>query len=221
MTVRAVDVVLDAAGDARLIGITGGVAAGKSTLAAALGPPVVATDGFLRSNASLAALGLSHRKGFPESFDGVALGAALDEWRATGRVSVPTYSHLAYDVTGSVVEVSGPRLVVEGLHLGHPALGVRDRFDLLVHIDAADSDLARWYLDRFRELRTAAAADPAAFLHQFRDVDGAVLDGMAMDVWHSVNLVVLEEEVRPWAGSADLLLRLGADHSVVSVSRGG
>jgi type I pantothenate kinase len=96
---------------------------------------------------------------------------------------------------------------------------VRDRFDLLVHVDAADEDLARWYLDRFRELRSAAAADPAAFLHQFRDVDGAVLDGMAMDVWDAVNLVVLEEEVRPWASAADLTLWLGADHSVASATR--
>jgi type I pantothenate kinase len=239
--VKAVDAVLAAVGDARLIGITGGVAAGKSTLAAAvglaLGAPVVATDGFLRSNADLADAGLTHRKGFPESFDGDALGAGLDAWRATGRMAVPVYSHLAYDLTGEVVVVAGERLVVEGLHLGHPALGVgvgapagrsvgvgahagrsvRDRFDLLVHLDAADDDLARWYLDRFRELRAAAAADPAAFLHQFRDVDGAVLDGMAMDVWTGVNLVVLEEEVRPWAGEADLVLRLGPDHQVVEV----
>jgi type I pantothenate kinase len=223
----AATVVVDAAEarDARLIGITGGVAAGKSTLAAtvglALGAPVVATDGFLRSNADLAAAGLTHRKGFPESFDGGTLGAALDAWRATGRTEVPIYSHLAYDLTGEVVAMAGERLVVEGLHLGHPVLGVAERFDLLVHLDAADDDLARWYLDRFRELRAAAAADPAAFLHQFRDVDGAVLDGMAMDVWTGVNLVVLEEEVRPFAAAADLVLRLGPDHQVVEVLRSG
>ena len=209
--------------DARLIGITGGVAAGKSTLASAvglaIGAPVVATDGFLRSNAALAALDLTHRKGFPESFDGDALGRFLERWRATGRAEAPVYSHLAYDVGGPPVVVLGERLVVEGLHLGHPALGVRDRFDLLVHLDAPDDDLARWYLQRFRELRQAAAGDPEAFLHQFRDLPGDVLDGMAMQVWSSLNLVVLEEEVRPWAGEADLVLRLGPDHELVAVER--
>jgi hypothetical protein len=33
-----------------------------------------------------------------------------------------------------------------------------------------------------------------------------------------VNLAVLAEEVRPWAGEADLVLRLGPDHDVVEVS---
>lgn len=220
----AVDAVLAAAGDGRLIGITGGVAAGKSTLAAAvgaaLGAPVVATDGYLRSNAALAELGLAHRKGFPESFDAEALATALDRWRATGRIEVPEYSHLAYDLTGEVRAVASDRLVVEGLHLGHPALGVRDRFDLLVHLDADDADLARWYLARFRELRAAAAADPSAFLHRFRDLEGAVLDAMAMDVWDAVNLAVLEQEVRPRAGAADLRLRFGPDHEVVEVDAG-
>lgn len=232
----AADLVVAAveARDARLIGITGGVAAGKSTLAeavgAAVGAPVVATDGFLRSNAELAAAGLSHRKGFPESYDGAALAAFLDQWRATGRAVAPTYSHLAYDLTGATVEVTGDRLVVEGLHLGHAILGdgvgapagrsVRDRFDLLVHIDGADDDLARWYLDRFRQLRSAAALDPDAFLHQFRDLPDELIEGMAMDVWRGVNLVVLDEEIRPWADAADLVLRLGPDHEVVEVVEG-
>src|SRR5262245_38609835 len=88
--------------DATVIGITGGVAAGKSTLgsavAAALSAPVVASDGFLRTNAELASLGLTHRKGFPESFDAVALSSFLDTWRATGRAIAPRYSHLTYDI---------------------------------------------------------------------------------------------------------------------------
>lgn len=201
------------------MGITGGVAAGKTTLAIAVGrrlsAQVVSTDGFLFSNAELAARGLTQRKGFPESFEASALAAFLDGWRATGTAEAPVYSHLLYDVSGPPVVVSGDRLVVEGLHLGHPALAVRDRIDLLVHVDAADEHLARWYLARFQELRAVAADDPDAFLHQFRELPGDVLDGMAMQVWDAVNLVVLEEEVRPWESQADLVLRIGPDHEVV------
>ena len=63
---------------AHLIGVTGGVAAGKSTFAAALADelgsvPVVATDGFLFTNNELAARGLTARKGFPESYDAASL----------------------------------------------------------------------------------------------------------------------------------------------------
>jgi type I pantothenate kinase len=207
---------------AAVIGITGGVAVGKSTLAEAvglaIGAPVVATDGFLHPNGALAALDLSHRKGFPESFDAPAMRRFLDGWRATGAGEVPVYSHLAYDVVGSVA-VAGERLVLEGLHLGHPDLGIRDRLDLLVHLEAPDEDAARWYLGRFRALRALAADDPAAFLHQFRDLPADAMEGMAMDVWRAVNLVVLEEAVRPWAGAADLVLVLGPDHEVVEVRR--
>jgi type I pantothenate kinase len=207
---------------ARLVGVTGGVAAGKSTLAAAvagaLGPDVevLATDGFLFPNEVLAERGIAHRKGFPESFDAAALAAALDRWRAEGRVEVPTYSHLHYDVVGQA-DVGGESLVVEGLHLAHPALGVRARFDLLVHVDADDDLLAEWYLERFRELRAAAADDPTAFLHPYRDVPAEAIEAMAVQVWQDVNLVVLHEEVRPHARLADLVVRLGPDHEVIDV----
>jgi type I pantothenate kinase len=223
--VQAAGVVVDEAASrgARLVGITGGVAAGKSTLAAEvaelLAAPVVATDGFLHPNAVLAERGLTERKGFPESFDAAALDAALDRWRRHGEAEVPVYSHLLYDVVPPPVRVAGERLVVEGLHLGHPALGVRDRFDLLVHVDADDDDLARWFLERFRQLRGAAAEVPEAFLYPYRDLPAETMEGMAMDVWRAVNLAVLEEDVRPWEQVADLVLHLGPDHHVVEVLR--
>jgi len=205
---------------ARIVGVTGGVAAGKSTLARAvaarLGAPVLATDGFLFTNEVLAERGIAHRKGFPESFDAAALAAALDAWRADGRVEVPTYSHLLYDIAGEAV-VEGEPLVVEGLHLAHPALGLRARIDLLVHVDADDELLARWYLERFGQLRAEAAEDPGAFLHPYRDVPAEAMDAMAMQVWHDVNLVVLHDEVRPHAHRADLVVRLGPDHEVLAV----
>ena len=207
---------------ARLVGVSGGVAVGKSTLAARVAAPLgavaVAGDGFLHDNATLADRDLSARKGFPESFDAPALQRFLDRWRTEGMAAAPIYSHLAYDVVGSAT-VTGERLVLEGLHLGHPDLGVRDRLDLLVHLEAADDDAARWYLQRFQGLRAAAAQDPTAFLYPYREVPADAMDGMAMDVWRAVNLVVLEEAVRPWAHVADLVVVLGADHEAVDVRR--
>lgn len=219
----AADVVVEAAADrsATVIGITGGVAAGKSTLAAAVAPAlraaVVATDGFLFPNATLADNGLEHRKGFAESFDTEALRAFVDQWRATGRATAPRYSHLLYDVAGSVEVADAACLVLEGLHLGHPAFGLHDRIDLLVHIDAAVEDLARWYLARFQELRTTAASQPDAFLYPYRDMAPDVLDRMAIQVWDTLNVVLLEEEIRPYEAVADLVIRLDADHGVAQV----
>ncbi len=85
--------------DVIVVGLTGGVAAGKSTLAAALAEQLgaqglvvdtVSTDGFLRSNADLDAAGLASRKGFPESYDKAAMAAALQAVRS-GRSAFPVY----------------------------------------------------------------------------------------------------------------------------------
>lgn len=206
--------------DARMVGVTGGVAAGKSTFAAALATAldrpaaVVSTDGFLQSG--------HERKGFPESYDAPALRAFLDAARAgDGTASAPVYSHLTYDVVpGERITVGDAAVViVEGLHLASPVLGVRDRFDLVVHLDADDADLERWYLERFRALRAAAADDPTAMLHPYLAMGDDVLDAMALEVWHAVNLAVLHEHARPAAADADVVLWLGPDHAVVRVDR--
>ena len=67
-----------------IVGLTGSVAAGKSTLAAALAEALrpqsvetASTDGFLLPNATLAERDLLLRKGFPESYDHAALEGAL------------------------------------------------------------------------------------------------------------------------------------------------
>ena len=78
------------ASGAYVVGVTGGVAAGKSVLAQALAEHLavggerverVCTDGFLFSNARLAELDLTNQKGFPPSYDHAALRAALDSVR--------------------------------------------------------------------------------------------------------------------------------------------
>jgi type I pantothenate kinase len=199
---------------ARLVAVTGGVAAGKSTFSAALaarvpGSVVVATDGFLLADRS--------RRGFPESYDAAALAAFLDAVRVgDASASAPRYSHRTYDVVPDERQVVGAAavVIVEGLHLGADDLGVRDRFDLVVHLDADDGDLERWYLQRFQTLRTAAEHDPSAFLHPYVAMGGDALDAMALDVWRTVNLVVLHEHARPAAAGADVVLWLGPDHQV-------
>ena len=95
---------------------------------------VVSTDGFLLSG--------HPRKGFPESYDIARAGAFVDavvEGDATA--SAPVYSHRTYDlVPGERIVVGDAGVViVEGLHLASEQLGIRDRFDLVVHLDADDA----------------------------------------------------------------------------------
>jgi type I pantothenate kinase len=220
-------VALAEARSARLVAVTGGVAAGKSTFAGSLADAlpgdsvIVASDGFLFPNAELEARGLTARKGFPESYDTEALAAFLDAARGSDvDAAAPVYSHRTYDIVpGERVTVGDADVViVEGLHLASNELGVRQRFDLVVQLDAADEDLERWYLERFRSLRVAAADDPSAYLHAYVAMGGDALDAIALDVWRTVNLVVLHEHARPAGAHADIVLHLDADHAVARVT---
>jgi type I pantothenate kinase len=200
---------------ASVIGITGGIAVGKSTVAAAvadaLGWPTVSTDGFIRADAG-------NRKGYADSYDAAAVAGFIDAIRNDGKATAPRYSHLHYDVVG-YDEIESHTLVLDGLHLGHLTMALRDRIDVLVHLDAPTDTLSEWYLKRFQELRTLARQDTSAFLHPYKDLEPDVLDGMAMQVWRDLNAVVIETEVRPAEEAADVVVRLGADHDVVEIIR--
>jgi type I pantothenate kinase len=201
--------------NASVVGVTGGIAVGKSTVAAAvadaLGWPTVSTDGFIHADAG-------NRKGYAESYDAAAIAAFIDAIRNDGKATAPRYSHLHYDVVGHD-EIAARTLVIDGLHLGHATLGLRDRIDVLVHLDAPTDTLSNWYLTRFQELRTLAKQDTSAFLHPYKDLEPDVLDGMAMQVWRDLNAVVIETEVRPSELAADMIVRLDADHNVVEIIR--
>jgi type I pantothenate kinase len=201
--------------DAHVVGVTGGIAAGKSTvagaLADALGWPAVSTDGFIKPDAG-------NRKGYAESYDAVVLAAFIDAIRNDGQATTPRYSHLHYDVVAHD-DITSHNVVIDGLHLGHDVLGIRDRIDVLVHLDAPTDTLSEWYLARFQELRTLAKDEPTAFLHPYKDMDPAALDAMAMQVWRDLNAVVIDTEVRPSEGAADVVVRLGADHDVIEIIR--
>jgi type I pantothenate kinase len=215
-----------------LVGVTGAVAAGKSTFAAlladALSPhlrpvAVVSTDGFLRPNAEIDRRGLTHRKGFPETYDAALLQTFLAAAGAGDpRAAAPVYSHLTYDVVpGERVAVDGaPAVVVEGLHLGHDRLGARPHLDLLVHLEADDADLERWFLQRFRALVRAAAAEPTAFLHGVSHRPLRELEAAALGVWRAVNVPNLTEHIRPARAAADVVLHLGPDHRAERVDLG-
>jgi type I pantothenate kinase len=218
-----------------VVAVAGGVAAGKSRIAGELaalleeqgaGPVArVSTDDLLLPNAELEARGLTERKGFPESYDHPALLALLDAVRAgEGPVEVPVYAHRLQDrVPGEATTVDRPAvLVLEGLRsLAGPepgeAVGVRDRVDLGVYVDAADEHARGWYLERFRSWRVDAADDPGSFLHPLRAMPDDEADALALRVWDAVNAPNVRDHVLPTREHADVVLRKGAGHAVTAV----
>jgi type I pantothenate kinase len=218
-----------------VIGVAGSVAVGKSTTARLLTTllsrwpdhprvELVTTDGFLLPNAELERRGILHRKGFPESYDTAAL---LDFVAAVKsgepEVSAPVYSHLLYDVQpGERVVVRQPDvLIVEGLNVlqtGTAADGdavfVSDYFDFALYLDADEGDVRRWYLERFRALRSTAFADPRSYFHRYAELSDADADATAGRIWDEINGPNLVENILPTRSRADLILSKGPDHLV-------
>jgi len=208
-----------------LVGITGAVAAGKSTLAAELAKAlaadglaveIVATDGFLMNNAALTARGLLSRKGFPESYDVAAMRAALAAIR-TGPADFPGYSHILYDIDPALSRRLEPPgvLIVEGLSLqaGAAALGL----DLMIYLDADETDLEGWFTERFVGLWRAAEHDPASFYARFRHLSEPQVRAVAAQVWRGVNLPNLREHIAAGRETADVVVRKGADHAILGM----
>ena len=223
-----------------IIGMAGSVAVGKSTTARILQrllarwedhPRVelLPTDGFLLPNAELERRGLMGRKGFPESYDLPALLRFLSEVRAGRRhVKAPVYDHLVYDIVpGRFIEIDQPDiLIIEGLNVlqtgrlpkdGEAIPFVSDFFDFSIYMDAEEDILQQWYIERFLALRETAFSDPRSYFHRYAKLDDAQAVAVATQLWETINLVNLRENILPTRFRADLVLKKGPHHRVTHV----
>jgi type I pantothenate kinase len=222
-----------------VIGIAGSVAVGKSTIARVLQtllsrwpdhPKVdlVTTDGFLYPNAVLEQRGLMRRKGFPESYDLRRLVEFMRDVKSgCDIVTAPVYSHLHYDIVPDAVQtVANPDiLILEGLNvlqrgdrLGEaPRLFVSDYFDFSIYIDADETYIREFFLERFKRLRETAFRNPASFFHRYSQLSLEEALEIAADIWAQINSVNLRENIAPTRERANLILNKGADHTVQQV----
>jgi type I pantothenate kinase len=173
---------------------------------------------------------LMERKGFPESYDLPALLRFLDHVKAGRRpVRAPVYSHLTYDVTPNTwVEVNRPDiLIVEGLNVlqagrlpkgGQAIPFVSDFFDFSIYLDADETVLQQWYVDRFLTLRSTAFRDPKSYFHRYATLSDEKAKETATAIWTRINLVNLHENVLPTRQRADLILKKGESHLIEGVA---
>lgn len=224
-----------------ILGVAGSVAVGKSTTARVLRAllarwpdhprvDLITTDGFLLPNAELERLGLMNRKGFPESFDTARLLNFLANVKSgAARVEAPVYSHFHYDIIpGQTTVIERPDiLIVEGLNVLQPARlpkdgsgipFVSDFFDFSIYIDAEPKVIEDWYVARFLKLRATAFRDPAAYFHRYAALSHEASVARALELWRTINLKNLEENILPTRQRARLILGKAADHRVVEVA---
>jgi type I pantothenate kinase len=205
-----------------LVGIGGGVAVGKSTAAAALvanlqaggvAAAVVATDCFLLPNAVLAERGILMQKGFPGTFDDTLLDATLTTIRSGAPVDLPVYSHAVYDrLVDETVRLEPTAVVVlDGVNV--LLAPIVDHLTIAVYIDAAESDVERWYHRRFEDFCQAAADDDRSFYRPLAVLEYAQRHAIADAAWTGINLVNLHEHIAPSRRRADWVLEKGPDHA--------
>jgi type I pantothenate kinase len=219
-----------------IIGVAGSVAVGKSTVSRLLKemlsrwqttPKValITTDGFLYPNTELEKRNLMHRKGFPESYDRLALLKFVADIKSGAeKVSAPVYSHLSYDIVpGQEVVIESPDVVIiEGLNvLQSPGqsqdVALSDYFDFKIYVDADVDNVTKWFLNRFKQLREGAFTNPKSYFHKYAELDFEQALERANEIWRTINLPNLIENIQPTKSRATLVLRKGEQHAVESV----
>ena len=217
-----------------IIAVAGSVAVGKSTFARILRTLVarwpdrpkvelITTDGFLHPNAVLQARGLMTRKGFPESYDMRRMIRFLADIKGgEPEVAAPIYSHMAYDILpGESQVIRQPDvLIFEGLNVlqsaAFPVLA-SDFFDFSVYLDAAEADIEAWFLERFLLLQKTAFRDEGAFFNRYKDLSREEAVDFARNVWRTINLPNLRENIVPTRERASLVLTKRPDHTLGEV----
>jgi len=224
-----------------IIGLAGSVAVGKSTTGRLLRAllsrrpntprvALVATDGFLFPNAILESQGLMERKGFPESYDMPAMLSFLSAIKSgEPSADAPVYSHLTYDIVPDAFDtVARPDiLILEGLNVlqaspqpgnGEDTAVVSDFFDFSIYVDADETVIERWYVERFKQLRETAFRDPRSYFTRYAELDDHDAEEIARDIWRRINLPNLHRNILPTRPRADLILRKGPDHRIEEVA---
>ena len=219
-----------------IIGVAGSVAVGKSTVSRLLKEllsrwpttprvSLVTTDGFLYPNSVLEEKGLMAKKGFPESYDRLALLKFVADIKSgKEEVKAPVYSHLTYDIVpGAELVVNSPDVViVEGLNvLQPPAIGqevaLSDYFDFQIYVDAPTEEIESWYLDRFKQLRESAFRNPESYFHKYAEMPMEDALDRAKEIWRTINLPNLLDNIISTKSRATLVLQKGVRHRVERV----
>src|SRR3984957_9921160 len=225
---RLIDIQMEATGVRPfVIAVAGSVAVGKSTFARVLRAllaqagrtvELVATDGFLWPTAILEKRNLMRRKGFPESYDLERMLVFLAELKeGKSELRVPVYSHELYDIVpGQFRTINQPQvLILEGLNVlqgsSRDSVAVAaDYFDFSVYLDADENDVEQWYVERFSVLQRTD-------FHHFKDLRPAEVRKTGREIWRSINLPNLLQNIQPTRERASVILRKDLSHAVKEV----
>lgn len=213
-----------------IIGITGSVAVGKSTLSEKIAQmlknysytvELASTDGFLMSNAELEDKNLMDQKGFPLSFNWKSLNLFLQSIKiGIDKVPYRIYSQEISDLIPDMVEyVEKPDiLVIEGINLLQIPFRQNaipsDYLDYSIYLDSSEDNLKYWFMERFHNLLSLNRTNTDNFYYKWANGPENEANAMALKVWNDINLKNLHDNIAPLKGRADVVVKKEKDHSI-------
>lgn len=218
-----------------IIGIAGSVAVGKSTSSRILQSllsqwpqarkvDLITTDGFLYPLKKLQSENLLNKKGFPVSYDTPRLVQFLADLKSSKpNVQAPIYSHLIYDIIPNEFEnVNQPDiLILEGLNVLQRGTTdkqfVSDFVDFSIYVDAEETLLLSWYIQRFLKFRRSAFTDPNSYFKHYAQLSEQEAITTATKIWNDINGLNLRENILPTRERANLILKKGSNHEVEQI----
>jgi type I pantothenate kinase len=88
---------------------------------------------------------------------------------------------------------------------------------MTIYVDAEESDIVQWFIERFLVLRETAFHDPDSFFTRFTSLSVEETIQIANYVWTEINGRNLHENILPTRERAHLILSKNQDHSIHEV----
>jgi type I pantothenate kinase len=92
-----------------------------------------------------------------------------------------------------------------------------DFFDFKIYVDAKTANITKWFLNRFHALRESAFANPESYFHRYSQMPVEQALAKAEEIWETINLPNLTQNILPTKSRATLVLNKGDNHKVESV----
>lgn len=211
-----------------IVGVTGSVSVGKTSFCnqlkeilslffGSMSVDIVSTDCFLYPNRILSKMGLENKKGFPQSYDQKRFSIFLSDLRrGDSQIFLPIYSHENYDIDFDHCRVIKNRpavIILEGINL---FLNRFERFrpNSIIYLDAEESSIRSWFIERILDLRDKSFNEPNSYFHYFRNFSQEKMVQFSMKVWREVNLPNLIENILPNRSIADIVLHKSVTHRI-------